>query len=75
MTTRQTQTRLAALARGFRATAPTQEKLGIEGLASKASLAGANVLVRLDLNVPLSKDDGAPHAPRRTARRALTVAC
>jgi len=33
-------------------------KLGIEGLASKASLSGQNVLVRLDLNVPLDKSDG-----------------
>ena len=33
-------------------------KLGIEGLASKANLSGQNVLVRLDLNVPLDKSDG-----------------
>jgi len=33
-------------------------KLGLEGLASKVDLSTARVLIRLDLNVPLSKDDG-----------------
>ena len=42
----------------FARTTVRSAKLGIEGLASKANLTGANVLVRLDLNVPLSKDDG-----------------
>lgn len=33
------------------------EKLGVEGLASKVDLKGQNVLMRVDLNVPLSKED------------------
>jgi len=33
------------------------EKLNVEGLASRVDLAGQNVLMRVDLNVPLSKDD------------------
>jgi len=48
----------SAFSRGFRSTRAAQAKLGIEGLASKANLSGAHVLVRLDLNVPLSKEDG-----------------
>lgn len=31
------------------------EKLNVEGLAERASLKGENVLVRVDLNVPLAK--------------------
>ena len=46
------------LSRGFRATRTAQDKLSVEGLASKTSLTGEHVLVRLDLNVPLSKEDG-----------------
>lgn len=34
-------------------------KLGLEGLAQRTVLRGQNVLVRLDLNVPLSKEDGS----------------
>mmetsp|Transcript_23703 Transcript_23703/g.71258 ORF Transcript_23703/g.71258 Transcript_23703/m.71258 type:complete len:432 (+) Transcript_23703:871-2166(+) len=33
-------------------------KLGLEGLANKVDLSKARVLIRLDLNVPLSKEDG-----------------
>mmetsp|Transcript_49234 Transcript_49234/g.73241 ORF Transcript_49234/g.73241 Transcript_49234/m.73241 type:complete len:439 (-) Transcript_49234:72-1388(-) len=33
------------------------EKLNVEGLASKVDLNGQNVLMRVDLNVPLSKED------------------
>lgn len=32
-------------------------KLNVEGLAEKVNLEGQNVLMRVDLNVPLSKDD------------------
>ena len=31
------------------------EKLNVEGLAKKVDLDGKNVLVRVDLNVPLAK--------------------
>lgn len=43
--------------RGYRATVLALEKLNVEGLASRVDLAGQNVLLRADLNVPLSKDD------------------
>jgi len=33
------------------------EKLNVEGLASKVDLSGQNVLMRVDLNVPLDKSD------------------
>ena len=41
--------------RSFHATAQSLEKLNVEGLAKKVSLKGENVLVRVDLNVPLAK--------------------
>ena len=41
--------------RSFHVTAATQAKLNVEGLADKADLSGQNVLVRVDLNVPLAK--------------------
>ena len=47
-----------ARARGPARRAPRNAKLGLEGLASKTDLSKARVLIRLDLNVPLSKDDG-----------------
>lgn len=43
--------------RFFHGTAPSLEKLNVEGLAQKVDLKGENVLVRVDLNVPLAKDD------------------
>jgi hypothetical protein len=44
-----------AAARSFHASAAALEKLNVEGLASKVDLSGKNVLVRVDLNVPLAK--------------------
>ncbi|KAJ1462737.1 phosphoglycerate kinase, partial [Pelagophyceae sp. CCMP2097] len=44
--------------RAFTASAPRRAKLGLEGLAKKVDLSKARVLIRLDLNVPLSKQDG-----------------
>ena len=41
--------------RSFHATASAQAKLNVEGLADKVNLSGQNVLVRVDLNVPLAK--------------------
>lgn len=41
--------------RSFHATAAAQAKLNVEGLADKVNLSGQNVLVRVDLNVPLAK--------------------
>lgn len=41
--------------RAFHATASAQAKLNVEGLADKVNLQGQNVLVRVDLNVPLAK--------------------
>ena len=43
--------------RCIHATSPTLEKLNVTGLANKVDLSGQNVLMRVDLNVPLSKDD------------------
>mmetsp|Transcript_68477 Transcript_68477/g.103266 ORF Transcript_68477/g.103266 Transcript_68477/m.103266 type:complete len:432 (-) Transcript_68477:15-1310(-) len=43
--------------RFFHATASCLEKLNVKGLAEKIDLKGENVLVRVDLNVPLSKED------------------
>ena len=43
--------------RSFHLTPLALEKLNVEGLASKVDLSGQNVLMRVDLNVPLSKDD------------------
>lgn len=41
--------------RSFHATALAQAKLNVEQLADKVNLKGQNVLVRVDLNVPLAK--------------------
>ena len=41
----------------FHASALCPEKLNLIGLAAKVDLSKKNVLVRVDLNVPLSKDD------------------
>jgi hypothetical protein len=42
--------------RHFRATCERLAKLNVEGLAEKVDLKGQNVLMRVDLNVPLSKE-------------------
>jgi hypothetical protein len=39
----------------FHATAAAEAKLTVEQLAEKVDLKGKNVLVRVDLNVPLAK--------------------
>ena len=41
--------------RAFHFTPVAEAKLNVEGLADKVKLEGQNVLVRVDLNVPLSK--------------------
>jgi hypothetical protein len=41
--------------RFYHATVMAQAKLNVEGLAAKVDLKGVNVLVRVDLNVPLAK--------------------
>lgn len=41
----------------FHASRVALEKLNVEGLAAKVDLKGQNVLMRVDLNVPLSKED------------------
>jgi Skp family chaperone for outer membrane proteins len=41
--------------RFFHASAARLEKLNVEGLAKRVALKGQNVLVRVDLNVPLAK--------------------
>jgi hypothetical protein len=41
--------------RFFHATAAAEAKLTVEQLAEKVDLKGKNVLVRVDLNVPLAK--------------------
>ena len=43
--------------RSFHSTPAALEKLNIEGLASKVDLSNQNVLMRVDLNVPLDKSD------------------
>lgn len=40
-----------------RTAATSQQKLNVEGLADLVNLKGQNVLMRVDLNVPLSKED------------------
>lgn len=42
--------------RYLHATAASLAKLNVEGLAEKVDLKGQNVLMRVDLNVPLSKE-------------------
>ena len=42
--------------RFFHATGADLAKLNVEGLAEKVDLEGQNVLMRVDLNVPLSKE-------------------
>lgn len=42
---------------GFHSTSLALDKLNVEGLAEKVNLEGQNVLMRVDLNVPLSKED------------------
>ena len=49
-------TTLAATA-NFHSSIPAEAKLNVEGLAEKVDLSGQNVLMRVDLNVPLSKED------------------
>ena len=41
--------------RFFHASASRLDKLNVEGLAKRVDLKGQNVLVRVDLNVPLAK--------------------
>lgn len=41
----------------FHSSSAALAKLNVEGLASKVDLDGQNVLMRVDLNVPLSKED------------------
>lgn len=41
--------------RFFHATTAAAAKLNVEGLAERVDLKGANVLMRVDLNVPLAK--------------------
>ena len=49
---------LAAATHGFPSSVPADmAKLNVEGLASQVDLSGQNVLMRVDLNVPLSKED------------------
>jgi len=43
--------------RSFHASVVDLAKLNVEGLAEKVDLEGQNVLMRVDLNVPLSKED------------------
>ncbi len=46
----------ALSSRFFHATGADLAKLNVEGLAEKVNLEGQNVLMRVDLNVPLSKE-------------------
>ncbi|GMI45190.1 hypothetical protein TrCOL_g11796 [Triparma columacea] len=48
-------TRIAS--RAYSSTAVALDKLNVEGLAAKVDLNGQNVLMRVDLNVPLDKAD------------------
>ena len=43
--------------RHFHSSTPVAKKMTVEDLASKVNLKGENVLVRVDLNVPLDKQD------------------
>jgi hypothetical protein len=45
----------SAYTRFFHATSRAEAKLNVEGLAQRVNLEGQNVLVRVDLNVPLDK--------------------
>jgi hypothetical protein len=47
--------RASAYTRFFHATSQAEAKLNVEGLAQRVNLEGQNVLVRVDLNVPLDK--------------------
>jgi phosphoglycerate kinase len=47
----------SATKRFFHASTSQLAKLNVEGLAEKVNLDGQNVLMRVDLNVPLSKED------------------
>ena len=44
-----------AVRRSYHASLLALEKLTVEGLAEKVNLEGENVLMRVDLNVPLDK--------------------
>jgi hypothetical protein len=46
---------IAPSRRFFHASSKRLEKLNVEGLAKRVDLKGQNVLVRVDLNVPLAK--------------------
>ena len=50
------QTQRSATSRFFHASTTALAKLNVEDLASKVDLNGENVLMRVDLNVPLSKE-------------------
>ena len=47
----------------FHSSSAALAKLNVEGLASKVDLDGQNVLMRVDLNVPLSKEVSIPIVP------------
>lgn len=47
--------RVSCFSRSFHSSKPASAKLNVEGLAQKVDLKGENVLVRVDLNVPLAK--------------------
>mmetsp|Transcript_7931 Transcript_7931/g.16144 ORF Transcript_7931/g.16144 Transcript_7931/m.16144 type:complete len:444 (-) Transcript_7931:115-1446(-) len=47
----------ALQSRYFHLTPQALEKLNVQGLAERVNLQGQNVLMRVDLNVPLSKED------------------
>ena len=52
---RSTNRATSAIRRNFHASSSCWEKLNVEGLAKTVDLEGKNVLVRVDLNVPLAK--------------------
>jgi len=54
---RRSSTASTAFQRSFHASSGCWEKLNVEGLAKKVDLDGKNVVVRVDLNVPLAKDN------------------